>query len=236
MVELVDPTHRTSPGHADVRTDGSFEFRSIQPGEYSLIVTTLHGDTVHQQIVSVTPATSRLEIRMVSRPANVPGAATVSAKQLLNPPSKKAFQSFLQAQRFSASGDYVHAAEALERAVRESPEYADAHANLGAQYVRTERFEAAVAELNRALEIGGPNVVVLCNLASAQIRSGRRTDAIESARAALRIDSGLLQGHLILGAILAGDPQTREEGIAHLRLASEKYESARQLLMRLQSR
>jgi tetratricopeptide (TPR) repeat protein len=233
FVELIDNTHRTSPGRVDVRGDGSFEFRGVQAGEYSLVVTNLRGDTVHQQLVSLTPATSRLEIRMPGKPASPPGAATVSVKQLLHPPTKKAFQSFREAQRFSESGDYTRAAEALERAVHESPDYADAHVNLGAQYVRTGRFEAAIAELKRGMEIGGPTVVVLCNLASAQARTGMRAEAIESARWALRIDSGALQGHLILGAMLAGDPQTREEGIGHLRVAAEKYNSARDLLKRL---
>jgi tetratricopeptide (TPR) repeat protein len=128
------------------------------------------------------------------------------------------------AQRFSSSGDYAKAAEALERAVHESPEYAEAHVNLGAQYVRIGRYADAVGE-QRAIEIAGPTPPVLCDLASAQARLGSGEEGIESARAALRLDSSSLPAHLILGALLANTPSTREEAIRHLDLAAEKFAS-----------
>jgi len=171
-----------------------------------------------------------LQIRLPEKPVNHGRGETISVKQLLQPPSKKAFRSFVEAQRFSDAGDYTRAVTALERAVRESPGYAEAHVNLGAQYVRTGRFAEAVTELNRALDITGPAPVTLCNLAAAQLRLGRRAQAIESARAALRLDGGSPQGHLILGVTLAIDPGTREEAIPHLRIAANHYESARRVL------
>ena len=139
----------------------------------------------------------------------------------------------MEAQRFSESGDYPKAAEALERALQESPEYAEARVNLGAQYVRMGRFDAAVSELNRAAAIAGPSAVVYCNLASAQARLGKHPEAIESARSALRLDQSWVQAHLILGALLANDPRTKGEAIVHLERAAEQYESARHLLQRL---
>jgi tetratricopeptide (TPR) repeat protein len=236
LVELIDRTHRATPGRADVRSDGSFEFRGIQPGEYVLTVLNIQGDIVHEQLINLSITGGPLEIRIPERPRHHPGAKTVSVKQLMHPPTKKAYNFVVEAQRFSASGDYAHAAQALERAVRESPDYAEAHTNLGAQYVRTGRFEAAIRELNRAIEIAGPSVIALCNLASAQIRAGRRAEAIESARSALRMDSSAIQAHLILGAMLATDPQTKTEAIDHLELAAPEYESARQVLQRLRTR
>jgi len=55
------------------------------------------------------------------------------------------------------------------------------------------------------MEIAGPSPVLLCNLASAQARVGQPAEAIESVRWALRLDSGMVQAHLILGALLAND-------------------------------
>ena len=75
--------------------------------------------------------------------------------------------------------------------------------------------------------------VLLCNLASAQARVGQRADAIESVRWALRMDSGMVQAHLILGALLANSPHTRAEAILHLERAAEEYESARRILRQL---
>jgi tetratricopeptide (TPR) repeat protein len=233
VVELVDVTRRNNTGRGDVRADGGFEIRNVQPGDYSLVVTTFHGDVVYQQSVAVSPMTAPLEIRLPESKVTSPGAKAISVRQLLHPPTKKAFQSFVAAQRFSSSGDYVRAAEALERAVQESPDYAEAHLNLGAQYVRIGRYDDAVTELNRAIEIAGPAPVVLCNLASAQARLGKRAEAIESARAALRLDNGSLQAHLVLGSLLAGDPASREEGIHHLELAATQYASAREILKRV---
>jgi hypothetical protein len=48
--------------------------------------------------------------------------------------------------------------------------------------------------------------------------------------AALRLDSGCPQAHLILGSILAQDPRTRAESIPHLERAAETLPSARATL------
>jgi len=230
---LVDVLHRVPAARVDVPPDGAFEIRNVPSGEYTLIVTTLQGDVVHRQFLTVTATTDRVEVRMPAEQANRPGAKTISLKQLLHPPTKKAFDSFVQAQRFSASGYFNKAAEALERAVRESPEYAEAHVNLGAQYVRIGRFSEALTELQRAMEIAGPSPVLLCNLASAQARVGQPREAVASVRWALRLDNGMVQAHLILGALLANDPNTRAEAIVHLERAADEYASARAILVRL---
>lgn len=229
-VEMVDTTHRGATVRTEVRVDGVFEFRNLPTGEYSLTVTTLQGDPVHHEFVSLGAQTGPMEVRLPDAPPKRPGATAISVKQLLHPPTRKAFQSFVAAQQFSASGDYAKAAESLERAVEQSPDYAEAHVNLGAQYVRLGRYQAAIAEMNRAIEIAGPTSIVLCNLATAQFRMGRREQAIETVRSALRLDSAMPQGHLILGAILANDPRSRQEAIQHLERAAGQFESARKIL------
>jgi tetratricopeptide (TPR) repeat protein len=140
----------------------------------------------------------------------------------------------VEAQKFSSSGDYTKAVASLEKAVEDSPDYAEAHINLGAQYVRLGRPEAAVAELTRAIEIAGPSAVALCNLSSAQIRLGLRDQAVASARAALRMDSSFLPGHLMLGSILVVNPSTRAEGVQHLEQVRDTFASARDILQKLQ--
>jgi tetratricopeptide (TPR) repeat protein len=101
--------------------------------------------------------------------------------------------------------------------------------------MRMGRFEEAAAELTRAIAITGPNPIQLSNLAYAQRQLSRIPEAIASARAALRLDSGSAQAHLILGSILAVDLRTRGEAITHLEQASETLPSARATLEKVRS-
>jgi tetratricopeptide (TPR) repeat protein len=234
MVQLQDPTHRASFSRVEVRNDGEFEVRNVPPGEYTVVVTSLHGDVLLEQSVTIHPQ-SPLEVRFPDTPVKHLGAHTVSLNQLLHPPTRKAVHSFVAAQRFSEAGDYAKAATALERAVEESPGYAEAHVNLGVQYIRMGRYEAAAEELLRAIQISGPTSITLCNLAWVQTRLGRRDQAIESVRAGLKLDPASAQGHLILGNLLAMDPRTREEAIVHLEKAKDTLPSAVQALANLRA-
>jgi tetratricopeptide (TPR) repeat protein len=229
-VELIDPTHYSETHRADVRFDGTFQLRDVRPGSYTLRVTTLHGDPVHEELVTVAPHGAPLTVHLAS-PANKPAApGTVSVTQLRHPPSKKAFQAVASAQRFSESGQTEKAAEELEKAIRISPEYADAYNNLAVQHMRMGRSEEACGELARAIAIAGPSSSLLSNLAYAQRQLNRIPEAIANARAALRLDAGSPHAHLILGSMLAMDPSTRTESIPHLELAAETLPSARGIL------
>jgi len=229
FIELADLSHYNETHRADVQFDGSFQIRSIRSGTYTLRVTTLSGAVIHQELVTVAPQTGPLTVRLpASGKRSAPG--TISVTQLRHPPSHKAFQALASAQRFSESGKTEKAVEELEKAIRLSPEYADAYNNLAVQHMRMGRFEEAAAELTRAIAITGPNPIQLSNLAYAQRQLNRIPEAIASARAALRLDSGSAQAHLILGSILAVDLRTRGEAITHLEQASETLPSARATL------
>ena len=221
----------------DVRIDGSFEFRDIRTGDYTLRVTDSFGRTVCEQFVTIEKLMPPLEVRLPERESHGAGAgaATVSVKQLMHPPDKKAVHAFESAVRLSSAGKYDDAASELEKAIRISPEFAAAHTNLAVQYFRIGRFEESMAESARAIEIGGPDPRNLCNLATAQARLNRLAEAEKSARAALRLDSGYLKANLVLGSILADQPATRGEGIKHLQKAAAEFDSARQFLEQLRA-
>jgi hypothetical protein len=89
-----------------------------------------------------------------------------------------------------------------------------------------QRFEEAAPEQQRAIDLAGPNPVRLCNLAFAQANLGRFQEALATVRAALRLDAGFDRAHLLLGTLLAADPRTRAEGIAHLERAAQTIQSA----------
>jgi tetratricopeptide (TPR) repeat protein len=230
LVELVDVLHRAPLCRVDVHPDGTFEFRRIQPGEYLISVTDTDGRVIHEEPLSAHPHMPPLAVLLRAGKTGGALGGTVSVKQLLHPPSKKAFRSFVDAQRLSEAGDYAKAAATLERALRDSPGYSDAHTNLGAQYIRMGRYAEGLAELQRALEISGGNPTLYCNMSAAQLGLRRMDQAGESARAALRIDADFPQAHLMLGAVLANDPASKVEAMVHLRRAAGSFPSARRIL------
>jgi tetratricopeptide (TPR) repeat protein len=221
----------------DARIDGSFEFRDIPAGDYTLRVNDSFSRTVWQQFVTIDKQMSPLEVRLPERKSHGAGAgaATVSVKQLMHPPQKKAVQAFDRALRLSSAGKYDDAAGELQMAIRISPEFAAAHTNLAVQYFRIGRFEESIAESARAIQIGGPDPRNLCNLAMAHARLRRFAEAEESARAAVRLDSSYLKANLILGVILVHEPATRGEGVKHLEKAAKEFASAGQFLEQLRA-
>jgi tetratricopeptide (TPR) repeat protein len=231
-VELADLNRSDEMHRADVQLDGTFHLRDIPFGQYMLRVT-LRGDVVHQEFVAVNPQAAPLTVRLPGSAKQPSAPGTVSITQLRHAPARKAYQAVVSAQRFADSGQTAKAVEELEKAIRISPEYAEAYNNLAVQHIRMDRFEDAAAELARALAISGPSPMPLANLAYVQYRLNRFPEAIASARAVLRLDSGSPRAHLILGSLLAVDPRTRAESIPHLEQAAETLPSARTALEQL---
>ena len=137
------------------------------------------------------------------------------------------------AQRFSQEGEDGKAVEELQKAIRISPDYAAAHSNLAADYIRMKDYGEARREIQRALEIAGPNAVDLCNLAFLDTAEGRMPQALENVKAALRADPANANGHYILGTLLLLDKRTAEEGVRHLEQAAQTVPGARLMLSKL---
>jgi tetratricopeptide (TPR) repeat protein len=219
----------------DVSLHGDFTARSLPFGDYMARVTTLHGDTVSQQLISITQPVAVVDLRLPPRPA-MPTGATVSARELRNPPRRQAVDLSEAAQRFAGSGRFDRAASELEKAVRISPDYAAAHSNLAVQYLRLGKYREAEAEVRLAMEIAGPNVQDLSNLAFAQLSQERFGEAKASAQAALKLAKGHAPAHLVLGLTLVLEPETRGEGMAHLEEAAKTLESARRAIAALSAK
>jgi Tfp pilus assembly protein PilF len=220
-LELYDMrTHRKIEG-TDLRPDGTFILRRVPYGDYQLIVVDAAGTPVHQQYLAVTGimAPVTVDITGVQQPP-APGGP-ISVAQLQHPPTRKAFQDVQSAQKFSDAGNFEQAAVKLREAVQLSPYWADAHTNLGVQYIRLSRYAEAETELSRALELGGPNAMVLSDLATAQLAGKKYSDAAETARQALHVESGSPQAHYILGMALCTNSGTVREGLQHLRQAAQ---------------
>lgn len=226
-LELYDIRTRQKAGSADLQPDGSFTLRHVSYGEYQLTILDAGGNELHHQYLTVGGVAVPLLIQMRAPLQQRPPGGPVSVAQLQHPPARKAFQAMLAAKKFSQAGNHEKAAEELQKAVRISPYYADAYTNLGVQHIHLGRYREATGEFAHALEIGGPNPLLLTDLASAQYALRHFDDAIQSARWALRLEPGYPQAHLMLGLVLCTDTRTVQEGLEHLRKAAESIPSAR---------
>jgi tetratricopeptide (TPR) repeat protein len=233
-LELHELHSRRKVDSAERLADGGFILRRVPYGEYQAVIVNGAGNPVAEQWVTVSGVMAPVLMRVAADPSRQRPGGPVSVAQLQHPPTRKAFQAVVSAQRFSEAGDYQKAAEELEKAVRMSPYYAEAYTNLGVQHVRLGRYAQAAEELARALEIGGPNPLVLTNLGSAQIALQQYDAAAQSARAALRLDSAFPQAHLVLGMALSTNTATVQEGLQHLRQAAQSIPRAQLEVDRIQ--
>ena len=225
MAELENLDHQTTSIRVVVGGDGSFEFREVTSGRYTLRVTTMFGDTLCQQMVDVLTYGNELTIRLPTRSTERPVTGTISVSELRRPVPEKAFRAFAEAHREAQSGRSAEAIRKLELALRLYPDYSDARTNLGVQYTRLGRFREALEQFERAAACGQPSAILYGNLAHGYFAAGRLQDAEYAARRSVSLDPHYLRGHYLLGSILARSvrPNALEkapEAARHLRLGA----------------
>jgi tetratricopeptide (TPR) repeat protein len=224
---LEDMTHHQVAA-ADMHPGGYLEVHHVAYGDYWITVYDPRGNAAYHGLVSARPESGdeTLELTQPHKQAQPPGGP-VSAAQLQHPPSRKAVAAFAAAQKLVRKGKVAAAAEQLEKAVRLSPEFAQAHSGLAAQYLQLDRYEEAIEECRRGIEFSQPNAMDLGNMAYAQFRLHRHSEAIQSARAGLRIAPASAKLNYLLGMLLTMDRSTLAESIPHLEVAAKSMESAR---------
>jgi tetratricopeptide (TPR) repeat protein len=233
-VTLTDLHGGRSVADVQVGGDGRFEFRHVPYGEYRLTVLDASEQAIHQELIDIHQQRQPIEVNVMMRDEPRPASGSISVRELLHPPAKKAFKAFVAAEKFSESGEHKRAAEQLEKAVELSPDYAAAWVNLGAQHIFLKHFEEALLDLTRATEIAGPTPMILGNMAYAQYALRRFAEGTRSLREALRLDPESAPAHYLLGGFLVRDARTRAEGVQHLETAARVMPAARAELERIE--
>jgi tetratricopeptide (TPR) repeat protein len=231
-VTLDDLVSHYTIASTDLKVDGSFEFHNLPAGQYRLTVLTPNGEPVYATLVSVLDRYQPLLVNLPKREAESKPAGPVSAAELLHPPAKKAVAAFWTARKLADAGNYERAARELEKAVAISPQFGEAWVNLAAQNIHLHRYQPALDDLTHASAIIKPDAIILGNTAIAQLALHREEEAMQTARRALQIDSAYAPAHFLLGAMLAIDPHTLPEAIAHLEIAARSIPAARDRLER----
>jgi len=90
------------------------------------------------------------------------------------------------------------------------------YTNLAAYHARMGRFEDAIRESRRAMELTRPNAADLSNMAYALSRLQRYSEAVDAARSAVRLEPGNDKARYLLGSLLVMDWRTIREGITQL--------------------
>jgi len=219
--------HGQKVASAPAGADGHFEFRHVPYGQYRLTVSDEENRPVHEEFISVREQQPPIEIHLTLPEKPKPASGRVSMQELLHPPGRKAVKLVESAQRLSAAGDHDSAAGQLQKAIRISPEYADAWINLGAEHVYLKQYEQALREFARAGELAGPRPMILCDIAFAQFALQRIAEATLSVREAVRLDPASAPAHYLLGSFLERDRRTLGEAIAHLEIAARSMPAAR---------
>ncbi len=130
-------------------------------------------------------------------------AAGSSQKALPDPKDKTAeYSVYVYGKKYEYEGNYERAEEYYKKALEFSPEVAWNYVHLSLLYRRMGKINEAI----HVLELGNsrlPNdLIILSRLASAYVRGGKLREAIEAARAVLRIDPHYFDALYILGLSL----------------------------------
>jgi tetratricopeptide (TPR) repeat protein len=232
-VQLTDAQNHVALAPAEVETDGTFEFRHVPVGTYRLTVSE-DGQPIYDDLVTVRETAPPITLEVQSRETARPPVGPVSVDQLLHPPARKAFAAFVSARGLSDAGKHEKAAEQLEKAIRISPDYAEAWVNLAVQHIYLGHYQQALEELSHAAEISRPTVLLLVDTAWVQSILRRNDEAVHSARQALQMDPSCAPAHYLLGSLLALNRNTLPEAVRHLEQAARTIPAAQQNLDRAQ--
>jgi len=218
-------------GELDNRTDigsnGDFQFPDLPAGMYELTVTTLNGDVIYRQQVSLSSMMNRISVRLPAQNEEQPGAGTVSARQLLYKVPSKALKEFDKGMAAKKKNDSQAAMEHLIKAAELDPDFMEAHNNLGLQYLQTGNISEAVAQFQRAAELDPDAVSPEINLAATLVLLNRSGDAETAARHAVRLDAASPTAHYLLGVALLDQQKITDEALGNLEEASRTIPRAR---------
>src|SRR6266566_87507 len=215
---------------ANVGVGGDFEFVDVPTGHYELTVTTLYGAVVHRQYVSLHSPAEHISVRLPEQ-KNVehPTSRTVSAAKLRHKVPSKARKEFEKGVEAARKNDSAAAIGHLTRATELDPDFMEAHNNLGAQHLKCEGYEPALAAFQKAVELDPGARAPLVNLAATLLTMERSAEAETAARKAVRLDasSGISRYFLGLGLALLQRQKNTSEALDNLQRASETVPRAR---------
>jgi Tfp pilus assembly protein PilF len=221
----------SSPGEPDRRADvpsgGAFEFSGVLSGEYELQVTTLYGQVLHKEYVTVSSTTYRLLVRLPDENVERPTFGTVSAAKLRHKVPPKARKEFEKGVEASRKNDTAAAIGHLTMATELDPDFMEAHNNLGVQHLKCAWYEPALAHFQKAAELDAGARSPLVNIAATLMGMDRFEEAETAARKAIRLGGVNATARYMLGLALLQQKKNTPEALDNLKRASDTVPRAR---------
>ena len=166
---------------------GSFHFRKLAPGAYTVAVRTRRGAA--RLTVEVGPGTAnssrRVTVTLRIHPSDPATRNLVSARQLSVP--GRARHEYAEAQKDLARRDTASATTHLEKAVEIAPQFSAAWNNLGTIAYQTQEFDRAEECFRQALEQDPEAYEPLVNLGGVLISLHKLDEAAEYNQHAVRV-------------------------------------------------
>ena len=186
---------------------GEFQIRNLSEGTYYVRaeVQDESFEPVVQQVALGRGLVARLtmELREKKEPRAVPaGARVVSAAELQQAVPPAARKEYAQGAKLAYKGDFLRAAAHFERALSIYPDYLVARNDLGAQYLKLKRLDAAEKLFLFVLERDSKNFNAKFNLGLVRIERQDYAGAMSDLRQAMEFDPTRAVARLWLGIAL----------------------------------
>lgn len=189
-----------------VRSDGSFEFKNVPGGNFTITVESPGYETVEQSVdvdSSFAGSANFVIVTMGHRlpegdqpPAN-PQDTVVSAADFNIP--KEAVKELEKASRESQNKKPEKAVEHLKKAIAIHPNFYQAYNNLAVQYLRLGKPSEAIEAFEKSTSINPKNGTAYRNLGIIHLNHGDARKSLDMLRKALELEPNHGQTHLYLG-------------------------------------
>ena len=217
--------------------NGSFAFRGLPPGSYTIIIEKeANYKPVSQQVDIIqfrgSPAqTYQVNIRLEFTDRTKTEPAVVNAEFMSVP--KKALIHYNKATELLKINDREGAIAELKLAIAEHPTFTQAFNDLGVQYLKLNKLEDADSAFQSALNIDPESFPALINRGIANFMMKRYGESVPLFRKALKKDEQSPVGHYFLGQSLANlglFDDAEKELLTALQLGKEEMKEAHRIL------
>ena len=190
--------------------EGTAIFDQLAPGQYLVTIEREHQATIARplDIKAGSAFTISWELRISGNSTTVRETTkdifrkeSSAVDELSSRVSKKAFKAFQQASEESARGNHLKAVEFLQKAIKEAPNFFEAHNNLGAQHQKLKEPDKAIEAYERAIAIKRDSPKPFLNLGNIYLERKEWDSALKNFRTALDLEGNNLNAHLALGRI-----------------------------------
>jgi Tfp pilus assembly protein PilF len=211
--------------------NGSFSFKGLDPGSYTVIVEAGEAYETARETVYIDtdgsnprrgiflPPISRIysvDISLRLKPAEAAKVGVISAVLAAIPPTAR--ELFLKAIESAQANDNLKAIEQLKAAIALYPQFPLALNELGVRYLKIGDIDKACEALKSAVELAPEDFYPKLNYGVALLNQKRYPEAEVQLRAAIAKNSDAPTAHMYLGIVLAMQRKL-DEGEKELRLA-----------------